>query len=202
MTMGLSNAAKAGTALFVGAVQYGICLILAEVYFPSYNVSSNTISDLGAFCTGGVCVVNQPTSTIFTFSIVILGLLILVAAYFIQRSFHYTPASIVGAIAGVGSIGVGLFPETTGIWHGLFALITFISIGLTAIIGARFARKPLFYFSVILGLFTLAALVLNVGQEYLGVGQGGMERMIVYPVLLWGIGFGGHLMAMDDKMTT
>src|SRR5947199_209601 len=28
------------------------------------------------------------------------------------------------------------------------------------------------------------------------VGDGGMERMIVYPVLAWGIGFGGYLLGM------
>jgi hypothetical protein len=25
------------------------------------------------------------------------------------------------------------------------------------------------------------------------LGKGGMERMIAYPMLLWAIGFGGHL---------
>jgi len=28
---------------------------------------------------------------------------------------------------------------------------------------------------------------------YLGLGPGGMERMIVYPALMWLAGFGGHL---------
>ncbi|MCX9076244.1 MAG: hypothetical protein OIN88_16610 [Candidatus Methanoperedens sp.] len=42
---------------------------------------------------------------------------------------------------------------------------------------------------------TLAALVLYGSDIYLGLGPGGMERMIAYPVLLWGTGFGGYLMS-------
>jgi hypothetical membrane protein len=92
---------------------------------------------------------------------------------------------------------VGLFPETTGIWHSIFSLIVFLFAGLTALVTARFQRKPMFYFSIILGLATLAALFLYIGGEYVGLGAGGMERMVVYPVLVWSIGFGGHLMAID-----
>jgi hypothetical membrane protein len=200
--MGLSNASKSGVAIFAGAVQFGIGLILAEVYYPNYNVSTNAISDLGATCPsgGGPCVINQPASTIFNTSVVILGLLILVSGYFFQRSFRYKSSTAVILLSGVGAIGVGLFPETTGIWHGLFSLITFLFAGLSALVNARFQRKPLSYFSIALGLFTLVATVLYVGTEYLGLGQGGMERMIVYPVLLWVLGFGGHLMATNDPV--
>jgi hypothetical protein len=34
---------------------------------------------------------------------------------------------------------------------------------------------------------------------YLGLGVGGMERMIVYPILIWMIGFGGGLIALPEK---
>ena len=63
---------------------------------------------------------------------------------------------------------------------------------------ARLQKKPMLYFSIVLGLVTLVALVLYIGSEYLGLGPGGMERMIAYPVLLWAIGFGGHMMATDE----
>ncbi|MDA4119883.1 MAG: hypothetical protein OK436_04790, partial [Thaumarchaeota archaeon] len=74
----------------------------------------------------------------------------------------------------------------------------FLFAGLSAVVTSRFQKKPMSYFSVILGLMTLAALVLYVGGNYLGLGPGGMERMVVYPVLVATIGFGGHLMAMDE----
>jgi hypothetical membrane protein len=198
--MALSNASKAGVAIFVGAVQFSIFLILAEIYYPGYNVSANYVSDLGATCpTASTCVINEPTSMIFNASIALLGLLILIGAYFLQRAFRWTPATVMVALAGIGALGVGLFPETTGIWHSIFSLIVFLFAGLSAIVTAGFQKKPMFYFSIILGVLTLFALVLYIGDVYLGLGPGGMERMVVYPALVWSIGFGGHMMATEDR---
>ncbi len=196
--MALSNASKAGVALFAGAVQYSIGLILAEIYYPGYNVSTNAVSDLGANCTPSPCQIYQPTSTIFNSSVILLGLFVLVGAFFLQRAFHWKPATVMVGIAGIGAMGVGLFPETTGVWHGLFSLIVFLFAGLSAVVTARFQKRPMSYFSIILGLLTLAALVLYVGGNYFGLGPGGMERIVVYPVLVATIAFGGHLMAMDE----
>lgn len=196
--MTISNASKAGVAMFVGGVQFSIGLILAEIYYPGYNVSANYVSDLGANCpTLQTCMINQPTSMIFNSSVILLGLLILVGAYFFQRAFHYKPSTAVIALAGIGALGVGLFPETTGVWHSIFSLIVFLFAGLTAVVTARFQKKPMFYFSIILGLVTLVALVLYMGATYMGLGPGGMERMVMYPVLVWSVGFGGHMMAID-----
>jgi hypothetical membrane protein len=195
--MGLSNASKAGVAIFVGSVQFSIGLILAEIYYPGYSVANNYVSDLGATC-NSTCHIYQPTSTIFNSSIVLLGLLILVSAYFLQRAYHWKPATVLISLGGIGALGVGLFPETTGIWHSIFSLIVFLFAGLSAIVAARFQKKPQFYFSIILGLATLVALVLYVGGNYLGLGAGGMERMVVYPVLVWAVAFGGHLMGSSD----
>jgi hypothetical membrane protein len=194
--LALSNASKAGVAIFAGAVQFSIGLILAEIYYPNYNVSTNYVSDLGAPCTPNPCLVNQP-STVFNSSIVLLGLTILVGAFFLQRAFHWKPATAMIALAGIGALGVGLFPETTGNLHGIFSLILFLFAGLSAVVTARFQKSPMFYFSIVLGFVTLGALLLFVGSVYLGLGPGGMERMIVYPVLLWSVAFGGHLMATE-----
>lgn len=198
--MAFSNASKAGLAIFVGAVQFGIAMILAEIYYPGYNVSMNYISDLGATCpTVGSCTIYQPSSDIFNASIVLLGLLILVGSYFLQKSFKWKPATALIAIAGIGAIGVGLFPETTGIWHSIFSLIVFLFAGLSAIVTFWLQKPPMSYLSVFLGVVTLFALFLYVGSIYLGLGPGGMERMVVYPVLLWSVGFGSHMMGLEDN---
>lgn len=210
--MALSNASKAGVAIFVGAVQFGLCLILSEIYYTTngplntsgsgnttgyvYSVANNYVSDLGANCRTACTAV--PSGYLFDTSIALLGLMILVGAYFLQRAYHWRPATIMIALAGVGALGVGLFPETTGIWHSIFSLIVFLFAGLAALVTARFQKKPMFYFSIILGLATLIALVLYIGGDYLGLGPGGMERMVVYPALLWSIGFGGHLMGVGE----
>ena len=220
--MALSNASKAGIAIFVGAVQFSISLILSEIVYSTsgplntsgsgnttgyiYSVSNNYVSDLGGNCrpwsippsSTATCTA-VPSAYLFDISIALLGLLFLVGAYYLDRAYHWRPATIVIALAGIGALGVGLFPETAGIWHILFSLVAFLFAGLMAVLTARFQKKPMSYFSVILGLVTLAALVLDIGGEYLGLGAGGMERMVLYPVLVWSLGFGGHLMAIEGK---
>jgi len=201
--MALSNAAKGGVAIFVGAVQFGVLLIVSEILYSAYgtggySVSANYVSDLGATCpSGGVCYI-PPSATLFDSSIAILGLLIIVGAYFIHRAFRWLPATVMITLAGIGALGVGLLPETTGIWHHIFSLIVFLFAGLSAIVTYRFQKKPMSYFSVVLGVMTLVALLLYIPNVYLGLGAGGMERMIVYPTLLWSVAFGGHMMAMED----
>jgi hypothetical protein len=53
--------------------------------------------------------------------------------------------------------------------------------------------------SILLGVGSLVALGLYGSKVYLGLGGGGMERMIAYPVLAWGIGFGGALLGGNVK---
>ncbi|HUI86546.1 MAG TPA: DUF998 domain-containing protein [Nitrososphaerales archaeon] len=211
--MALSNAAKSGIAIFVGAVQFGILMIVAEIIDSEataphvlgagnetgyvYSVSSNYVSDLGANCRTSCYI--PPSAYLFDASIALLGILIIVGAYFLHRAYKWMPATVMIALAGVGALGVGLFPETTGIWHHLFSLVVFLFAGLSAIFTYKFQKKPMGYFSVILGLATLIALVLYAGGVYMGLGAGGMERMIVYPTLLWALSFGGHMMASEDS---
>jgi hypothetical membrane protein len=200
--MTFTNVRKAGTALFVGVVQFGFFLIVAEALYPKYSVSQNYISDLGATCNPS-CTFVQPSSMIFNASIIIMGVLALVSAYFFMKAYATKLLPALIGIAGISMVGVGTFTEATGIFHSIFSLLTFVFIGLSAIAAYKFQRKPMSYFSVMAGVVTLLSLVLYVSQNYLGLGPGGMERMVVYPVLLWAIGFGGHLMAMEEKpMTT
>jgi hypothetical membrane protein len=210
--MTLANTVKSGVAIFVGAVQFGVLLIVSETIYSAngtngfgyihgyaYSVFTNYVSDLGATCpSSGACYI-PPSALLFDSSIALLGLLILLGAYFLHRAFKWMPATVLIALTGVGALGVGLAPETTGIWHGIFSLMVFLFAGLSAIVTYRFQKRPMSYFSVLLGVMTLIALVLFVLDVYLGLGPGGMERMIIYPTLLWAIGFGGHLMALEDK---
>jgi hypothetical protein len=52
------------------------------------------------------------------------------------------------------------------------------------------------------GLVTSGSLTSNVAYDgifFLGLGAGGMERMIVYPALMWLAGFGGYLVAQQER---
>jgi hypothetical membrane protein len=203
--MGLTDASKAGVALFFGVVQFGIFEMVAEFVYPGYSVSSNYISDLGPPCSGGGTCPTQSSWIIFDTSVVILGLSALISAYFLYRYFRWKPITGLLALTGLGAVGVGVFNESAPFMlHTIFSLLTFLSIGLTALLSYRLQKPPLGYFSIILGLVSLVSLVLFVPDTgvtvggILGIGVGGLERMIVYPVLFWSLAFSGHLMATSD----
>jgi hypothetical membrane protein len=85
--------------------------------------------------------------------------------------------------------------------HSIAAIISFFFGGIAAIASYRITKDPFRYFSVILGVAALLALVLfaTTGPDYLGIGVGGMERMIVYPTLTWVIGMGANLLSALSK---
>lgn|SRR5487761_13304 len=200
--MAFSNQKVAGTMLFAGSVGFILAMNIAEWLYPSppgYSVSQNYVSDLGATCRNGVCKIYQPTSTIFNTSIVILGLLIILGSYFLYRGYKKRIFSGLLILSGIGAIGVGIFPETTGSLHSIVSLFVFLFGGLAAIASLQILRRPFNYFSVILGLITLGSLGLYTAQIFLGLGPGGMERMIVYPALLWGTGLGGYMLSTQDS---
>ena len=168
-------------------------MIVAESLFPGYSVSGNQISDLGANCAGSVCAIIQPSSEIFDASVVLLGLAGFVGGYLIFRS-RYRSVGALTMMGGLGAIGVGIFPETTGVLHLIVSFITFFFTGLAAIASYRLFRPPMSYLGVGLGVFILMALALYGSDTYLGLGAGGMERMIAYPALIWVVGAGANLM--------
>jgi hypothetical membrane protein len=171
-------------------------MIVAEAVYPNYNVSENYISDLGVW--------SQTSAAIFNPSVVLSGLLTLGGAFFVQKAFRKRGFSAVIALSGLGALLVGFFPENTvlvngvPVVHSIAALVSFIFGPIAAIASYRVTASPFKYFSVILGAASLIALLFffaTFSSNFLGLGAGGMERMIVYPTVLWTICFGGYMMA-------
>jgi hypothetical membrane protein len=190
----LSERKLAGLLAFIGGVECLLGISIAEELYPNYSVSTNYISDLGATCRSGTCNIVEPSSIIFNTSVALLGVLVIVGSYFFYRPTKNKIFAILLILAGVGALGVGFLPETTGTAHTIVSLIVFLFGGLSAVASFKFQEVPMNYLSILLGAITLAALGLFVSGNYLGLGQGGMERMIAYPALFWFVGFGAHLM--------
>ena len=198
--MQLSNQKIAGIILFVGAFGFILAMQVAEfIDGASYNVANNYISDLGTFCpTAGPCV-ELPSHNLFDISIFLVGLAIALGSYFLYRAFRNRIFSGLLILSGIGAMGVGIFPENFATEHALFSLIVFLFGGLAAIAAYKIERKPLNYFSPIIGVFSIIMLVFFLVGNDLGIGVGGMERMVAYPELLWGVGLGGHMIAWDGE---
>jgi hypothetical membrane protein len=190
--MEFDNRRVAGTILSVGTVQFIMLMIIAEILYPNYSVSDNYISDLGV----------GPSAFIFNSSVFLLGLMVVAGAYFLYRVLHSRLLSVLLILTGVGAMGVGLFTEAAGGIHAVFSLITFLFGGISAIAFYKVEKTPFNWLSIILGAMGLMALVLFASGNYVGLGPGGMERMVAYPMLLWGVGFGGHLIGSVEQTST
>jgi len=195
----------AGALLFAVGVLAFLGIITAETFYPGYSTSQNQISDLGATQPPGSIIV-QPSSTIFNATMIVSGLLIIAAAYCVHRAFKNRAVTAFLGLFGIGVLGVGIFPGNYGNLHAIFALLTFVAGGFSAILAYRVEASPFRYFSAILGAISLLNLilyfVLGESSPFALFGLGGLERWIAYPILLWVTGFGGYLMGHCAKVKT
>jgi hypothetical membrane protein len=197
----MDNKQTAGLLFFIGAIQFFLGMLIAESLYPGYSISGNYISDLGATCRE-TCVVQEPSAAIFNISVFLFGLSVAGGAYLVSRASKGYLLPALFALAGIGAMGVGIFPETSIELHMLFSLVAFLFGGLSAIASYKLVKAPFNYISVIMGAASLVALVVFATGEYLGLGPGGMERVIAYFSLLWVTGFGGCLMASEKKKSS
>jgi hypothetical membrane protein len=191
-----------GGLLFVAGATILMGIITAEALYPgTFSTGANEISDLGGTRPPNSVVV-QPSATIFNLSMTVIGVLVVAGSWFVQRAFGRRSVTIPIAVLGVGALGVGFFPGNTGNPHAIFAMVTFISGGIAALSAARLTNAPFRYLSVVLGAASLATLgtylALGDGSPIAVLGIGGVERWIVYPVVLWITAFGGYLSGRAD----
>jgi hypothetical membrane protein len=195
----------AGALLFIAGIVAIMGIITAEATYPGYSTAQNDISDLGA-TTPPNSIIKQPAATIFGATLVISGLLLIGGAFCTFRAFGHSRSSGLLALFlglfGVGAIGVALFNgsnDASLVAHTLFALLTFSAGAIAPIVAYFVERSPFRYISVVLGFVALAGLALvilygDANPIFSAIGNGGAERWIVYPSVLWVIGFGGYLM--------
>jgi hypothetical membrane protein len=189
----------AGLLLLVAGSAVLLGISTAEALYPAdYNVHRNTVSDLAAMRPEDI--VRQPSAVIFNTTMIVAGTLILGAAILLYRCRAGLSATLAVAGLGAGMVGVGVFPGNTVMAvHQLVSIATFLCGGLAAIATARLAPRALRPVHIVLGGIALAFLI---GYTVLGdltvfdrLGEGGVERWIVYAVVLWIVVFGAGLAA-------
>jgi hypothetical membrane protein len=105
------------------------------------------------------------------------------------------------AISGVGVIMVGFFPENSeSTLHELGAAIPFVLGNASLIILALSFKMPAvlrayFFLSGVMALLGLAAFA---SSHYLGLGEGGMERVVAYPQTVCLVVIGCYLAARSS----
>ncbi len=185
---GFKSLRLSGLLLLVSGAEFLLLTTLAESLYPNYSVRNNFLSDLGTV---------EPSGTVWNTSIFLSGLLFVIGAYVLFRSFG-RPRRIIlvlYVLAGAGAMATGLlnenaFPDL----HQIVSLMAFIFGGISAIVTYRLVRGPFKYVSALLGMFTLVSLVLLIAGFRQQFGNGLMERLVAFPEIIWLMAFGGYLM--------
>jgi hypothetical membrane protein len=187
-TRSARNRVGAGLMLLVSGASVLLAIVIAEALYPAaYDSTVNTVSDLAAMRPDDV--VRQPSAAIFNVTMVVAGAAIAAAAVLLARTRVRPSAYLPVGGLGVGMALVGVFPGNTIMAvHQLVSLLAFLSGALAAVLTARLLPRALQPVQVSLGVVALASLL---GYQLFGglaffeaLGEGGTERLIVYPVAL------------------
>ncbi len=183
-----------GMMLFLAGFVIFMGIITGEIFYRlDFNSRDNYISELAASLTPGI-LHPQPSTTIFNLSMIVSGMLIILGAIFLQVIAKKLLATLPLVLYGAGFAGVGIFPGNIVPWHGLFAMVLFISGGVAALTSFKIIRSPLYYVFAFLGAVSLVMLVAY--QPFVPLlGVGGAERWVLYPVVFFLTGAGGYLAA-------
>jgi hypothetical membrane protein len=192
--MNYDNKRIAGLLGFVAGVQFILAVIICEALYSGYSVGQQYISDLGNWSLAG------NYAAIFNVSIIFAGALGIASAYFIQQAFKNRLFTSLLMISSICNILIGVFAEDISMpAHGISALIGLI-LGLGAtFMTYKFVKSPLSYAPIILGGVIIVAVVLQASGFYLGLGLGGIERLEIYPSLLWGLVFDAYLIGESSN---
>jgi hypothetical membrane protein len=196
----------AGALAFAAATQWALLVVVAQTQYPNYSTQRNFLSDLGATCHSGLaaapCVIVSPASQIWNATLSLMGLLSLVSAILLYRATRRSAVSVLFGVFGLGTLIAGIVPETLLSVHELGSLAAFVAGSIAAMLAFRVISAPLKYFSLTLGLLSFVGIIplMFQGPFYrwngiFGLGLGGIERMVVYPLIIWELAFGAYLMS-------
>lgn len=195
-----------GTLLFLAAMSF-----TQLTWTEPYSLTTNTISDLGntqcgPWPTNTSHVVCSPNHLVFDVAIVVFGVLFALGVPLVRSAFPSRRSSMVGlglaVVAGAGAIGVGLFPENVNLAaHTVSAGLAFVAGNLAVLVFALAMFRDTRWdgyrgYSAISGLVGLVAVVLFRTGAYGPLGPGGMERLVVAPLLLWLLLASIHLLSI------
>ena len=198
---------RLGPSLYASAIQYFVIQILVGKRFsPHYSLTRNAISDLGNSSCGifnnrQIC---SPLHTLMNLSFLTLGITMITGSLLLCQSFKKSRNVIIGftlfAIGGAGTALVGIFPENTvSALHGIGAALPFL-IGNVGVVILGFSLKiPKIFriYTVSTGSISLAALGVYASGHYIGLGEGGLERVVAYPQTIWMIILGLYSLAQQ-----
>lgn len=193
------TAAMGGIALISAGTFALMGIITAETQYPRrlhYSTFANAISNLGGWNPSDGQVA-QPAADIFDWTMILAGITLVVGVLCVHATHRRKLVSIPFLLFAAGVIGVGVFPERPPYLdiHAFFSLATFVFGGLATVSSSLSTKGPLRYVGLVLGVTSLFFLVGGTILLEGTLGPGGVERWVVYPIVLWLVGYGGYLLS-------
>lgn len=198
-----------GPLLWILGLQYLIIqIVAARAWQTSFSLANNTISDLGNTVCGDysgrfVC---SPLHNLMNLAFIVFGLTTLLGAWLIYNRQAKSRAVTAGffcvALAGLGSIIVGLFPENDVSVLHIFGAALSLGVGNVGLIilGLTWnVSKVIKIYTLLSGIVGLLGLMLFVTHNYIGLGSGGVERIADYSFVVWTIFIGFNLLFASSK---
>lgn len=192
-----SDLRRAGFLLSFAGVDFLLVIIVLEAVYPGYSIHHNTMSDLLAVGTG-TSIVGEPM-------LFLAAICWIAGAYYLYRHAGRTGMMVLNLLPGTGLLLAVLSPENVNlVLHSIGAVLALVPGPIAAILSYRTIRSPFRYHALSLGSLSLIGAVVEFGAYgtslvQQGLGPGGWERVIVYPLLIWLIGFGSYLLAKSTE---
>jgi len=170
-----------GGLTWVLTLQFFVVEAIAAVQYGGYSYSRDVISDLGTAESSAGWAMNA--------SFVLQGLLFIAGAFLLAPGLAGNGGRIARVLltaSGIGVLLVGFFPsDGNATVHQFAAGVHFVAggIGLIALAyGVRPRSEALGTTLALLGLVSLVGTVFFASVVFLGLGEGGMERVAGYPI--------------------
>lgn len=187
-----SDSKRAGALFAFAGLGFLMLITVMESVYPNYSVHANAISDLLAIGTR-TSLIGEPLA----FAVAVSWI---AGAYYLFRKSGRRAPMVLNLLPGIGLLLAVVSPENVNIAiHSVGAVIAFIPGPVAVLLSYRMTSSPFRYFALSLGSLSLFGAIMEFGayetsffQQTLG--PGGWERIILYPLLIWLIGFGSLLL--------
>lgn len=180
----------AAILLFAAITQFALAANISEAVYPGYSIRNTLLSDLGVW--------GQPAALLFNASLVAFGLLGLGIGFLTWGDRELTFIPLLFALCGTGMLIMATFPITVDWAHDAGAFLAFVLIALAMMCCYWTYPGPFGSISMLLGVFALITMVLYKAQIDFGLGLGSMERVFVYPIMMWMAAFGTALFMVEE----
>ena len=193
LTRNFDGMTLSGSFFLIGGIQWFLGILAAESWYDGYSSRIDYVSELGI----------GPTALIYNLSVFLLGVFIVIGAFFFYKSSErkFLPALLI--VSGIGCMGVGVFPGYMQPMHSIATLLAIMFGAFSAMASYREQTRPMSVVSFVLGLMSLVLSILFIPylglptgstETFMGMAKGSLERWAINPILAWIIGFGGYLM--------